>query len=373
MRLEEYGVIVVGSLPPPITGQSTASEILIDYLQNSRIEYKIICFSRWHSGVFCSVLKTIDKMLLPLRAGWSAANMRRPRVMYIQGGQRTVSIIRDLSVAVVSQLLRIPFIIHIHGGSWRRGYESAPRLVQAAASRWMYSQAEYVIVLTPTLRRMLDGITTEDRVAVVSNGADRETVESALAAQTEPKSPSGGLRLLFLSSLIQTKGYDTVLEAARLAISGSLAHEFVIAGEARGRPHPDPQDYKRQFRLDNVRILGPIVGGRKAAVLNDCDALVLPTRYEHEGQPLAILEAMHFGLPIITTNIGGIADVVKDGQNGFIIPADDAEALLEAADRLLDEQLRKDIGQRNQECAQAAYTPDRHGRKLCQLLKSAAR
>lgn len=65
--------------------------------------------------------------------------------------------------------------------------------------------------------------------------------------------------------------------------------------------------------------------------------LVFPTYYFNECFPLVLLEAMMYGLPVISTDEGGIKDEVKDGKNGFVVKPQDAVALADAIQRLLDD------------------------------------
>lgn len=92
-----------------------------------------------------------------------------------------------------------------------------------------------------------------------------------------------------------------------------------------------------------------------AAALEDCDLFVLPSLYE--GTPLTLMEAMWSGLPIVTTSVCGMKDVIQDGKNGLLIPPRRADALQAALQRLLDSQsLRAAIGQSAQTAARARYT-----------------
>ena len=78
-------------------------------------------------------------------------------------------------------------------------------------------------------------------------------------------------------------------------------------------------------------------GSEKDVFWKDADIFVFPTYYHNECFPLVILEAMEQGLPVISTNEGGIRDEVKDGKNGFIVKPQDAIALADAIQRLLDD------------------------------------
>jgi len=82
------------------------------------------------------------------------------------------------------------------------------------------------------------------------------------------------------------------------------------------------------------------------------DVFTLPSDYE--GFPYVLLEAMAEGLPVVSTRVGGSEDAILDGENGFIVPVGDPEAMAGALGRLLsDESLRRRFGRKSLERVQA--------------------
>jgi glycosyltransferase involved in cell wall biosynthesis len=92
--------------------------------------------------------------------------------------------------------------------------------------------------------------------------------------------------------------------------------------------------YIKENQLENVVTFhGTAYGEKKKALLHDSSFFVLLS--DNEGQPISILEAMGNGLIIVTTDIGGIPDVVKDGKNGMVIGHNDPQRALKAYDYIL--------------------------------------
>lgn len=117
------------------------------------------------------------------------------------------------------------------------------------------------------------------------------------------------------------KGTRTILAAARRAAVEKPDWQFLICGDGK-----DEAALKAEAAdLDNVTFTGFIdnVGDYLASF----DVFVFPSRYEALGS--SVLDAMHFGLPVVATNVGGIPEFVDDGVNGYLIEPDDSDALVE--------------------------------------------
>ena len=182
-----------------------------------------------------------------------------------------------------------------------------------------------------------------DRVRVVINSCDAgvldpEGVRAKHAIEPDRKRP---LRLLFLSSLIDTKGYPEYLEAVRrLAAWGGTAVDAVLCG--RVSPSEFSEEFKdgsaaerwieaqvaaiNLFPGSRARWVRGAAGPEKAALLRDADIFVLPTRYPVEAQPVALLEAMASGCAIVTTRAGEISAILDDSC-AVMIGAPDADAV----------------------------------------------
>ena len=92
--------------------------------------------------------------------------------------------------------------------------------------------------------------------------------------------------------------------------------------------------------------------------LRNADIFTLPSRWE--SLPLSIIEAMAAGLPVVATDVGGVAELVTDGHTGVLVPPRDVDALAASLDRLLaDRQLRADMGRAGRDRYERLFTEDR--------------
>ena len=139
-----------------------------------------------------------------------------------------------------------------------------------------------------------------------------------------------------VSRLMKEKGVSEYLQAAAELRKqlGSRDVMFLMIGEAsHGWPRAVPaQDLKRY--QEAVQFLGHRQDVR--AILELTDIFVFPTHYG-EGIPRVLLEASSLGIPIVTTDMAGCKEVVKDGQNGLLVPQNNVQALVQAIQKLLEE------------------------------------
>lgn len=114
---------------------------------------------------------------------------------------------------------------------------------------------------------------------------------------------------------------------------------------------------------------GKKFGKEKFAFLQKSDVLVFPTFYNNECFPVVLLEAMQHKLPVITTNEGGVEDIIEDGVNGFVCERQDAPSVADRLIRLItNESLRTSMGEAGYEKYQTRYTLPCFERKMKECL-----
>ncbi len=132
-----------------------------------------------------------------------------------------------------------------------------------------------------------------------------------------------GLKLAgFVGRLHRQKGVDNLLRAwAR--ISPDVRPLLVIVGDGPERGALEEESLRLGFGKDAVLFTGWIPGIRD--ILADLDLFILPSRYE--GLPNGVLEAMAAGVPVVASAVGGVPELIRDGETGFLAPPDDSRAL----------------------------------------------
>jgi len=181
-------------------------------------------------------------------------------------------------------------------------------------------------------------------------------------SRIQPKSPlhTGGEpgRLLFVGRLIERKGLPYLIEAVGLLAprrpvhldvvgDGSLKAKWMALAAERGLS-------------ERITFHGRIDDRALADLYAECDIFLLPsivdTHGDTEGLGVVLLEAMSCRKPVIATDVGGITDIVRDGETGLLVPQRDAAALAAAVERLLDDpDLAERLGQSGAAYAQQRF------------------
>jgi glycosyltransferase involved in cell wall biosynthesis len=190
----------------------------------------------------------------------------------------------------------------------------------------------------------------EHKLDVIMNGIAVDRFRRERDPTLRRALTAGSDELLFLTAarLTPQKGIDVLLRAAR-SVDGA---RFAIAGGGPERARLEAEAAELGVD-DRVSFLGR--RDDVPALLAAADAFVLPSRYE--GTPLALLEAMAAGKPVVASAIGGVDEIVAPGESGLLVPADDPEALATTLRRVVAEpELRASLGEAARRRAEAEFS-----------------
>jgi glycosyltransferase involved in cell wall biosynthesis len=179
------------------------------------------------------------------------------------------------------------------------------------------------------------------------------------------KKVAGG-PFVFAGRLSSEKGVDTLIRAAGRAPSVNV--DVLGDGPARA----ELEQLAADVAPGRVRFHGRVGKPAVHDAMRSATAVVVPSRW-HENQPMTILEAFACGVPVIGTRLGGIPELVSDGENGFTCAPDDPEALADRMHELAGRpQLALDMGRRARAVVVAGFTPSLHLNRIGSLYAEAA-
>ena len=278
-----------------------------------------------------------------------------------------VSCIRDLflALALADRILKAPDVRHLHAHfahdtttiTWLAAMITGLPFSFTAHAKDIYTRrlnprdllrrkvhaASFVVTCTEANRRYLSALANGTPIHRVYHGLNddfrRFSQRSVSIDRTE-----GTLRLLAVGRLVAKKGLDTFVEACGLLNQQGLAFEATIIGEDDdvGDNFSVGEDLHRRVALlglkDRVHMLGQIGQAELYEHYREATVFCLPCRVldngDRDGIPNVLLEAMSCGIPVVSTPVSGIPELVEDGSNGMLVPQDDPEALAAALRKL---------------------------------------
>jgi glycosyltransferase involved in cell wall biosynthesis len=257
------------------------------------------------------------------------------------------SVLRIALLALGVKLFGKFIVIHTHGPEFHVFYDSQPRLLQRAISRF-FRMGDRVIVLSQHWQQYYIQILGLDssKLTILPNPitypqdvvCDRDRRVNIVSCETL----AAKITVVFLGRLGQRKGIYDLLDAYA-ALPGEIQSrsQLIVAGDGEIE---QVQQYVERLKLSNlVRVLGWIDRNERDLWLSQSDIFVLPSY--NEGLPLALLEAMGWGLVTIATPVGGIPEYVIPNQTGLLVEPGNRSQLIYALQRAIaDAPLRLSLG-----------------------------
>jgi glycosyltransferase involved in cell wall biosynthesis len=260
---------------------------------------------------------------------------RRVDVVHLHMSTRG-SVVRKCLLTWVSVALRRPVIVHMHGADFFPSFDSLSPLWQRQVGMAL-RQARHVVVLGELWRRFLlerAGL-AEAHVSVVRNGVP--ACPLGVGHQRD-----GPVHVLFLGRLGARKGVPELLASLGSQAMEPLSWRATLAGD--GEVAQFAGQAARAGLGGRIDFPGWLDSAQAARLMASADMLVLPSY--HEALPMAVAEALAAGVPVLTTPVGVISEILRHGENALLVPPGDVPALTEALVRLVsDPALRTRIGE----------------------------
>ena len=274
---------------------------------------------------------------------------RRPQILHIHFSTG-ISILRKSIFIIPAKLLGIRILLHSHTGEMQ----------------------DYLQGTNHFLRKYVETSLNLADALVITNSKDipiykkyyKRSTPIVLKNSTSLHGDSSDLEsgnILTVGSLGERKGTPTLLSAIPEVLRSFPKAQFVLAGD--GEINSVKDIAMRMGIAENISVLGWVDRDHlRTLYLSSC-LFVLPSL--HEGMPVAILEAMSYGLPVISTDVNGIPDVVIQRETGFLIKPGQVEELSTLIIRLLSNaKLRKLLGKNGKQRVEAHFSHSAVSRDL---------
>lgn len=242
-------------------------------------------------------------------------------------------------------------ILHFHPSNEKFLYEPKNQTLY----RYLFSHADLVLVLSEQWRRWIrEALGLTEHIEVLFNPCP---VVKACASERKPY-------ILFAGTVIPRKGYADVIRGFAKIAAKYPDWKVLLAGN--GELDAAKRIAKECGVEKQVEILGWVSGEEKDRVFREASVYCLAS--DGEGFPMGVLDAWAYGIPCVVTPVGGLPDIVVDGENVLVFPVGDIDVLSEKLSRMIsDASLREDIAKASLHLAHTTFNIEKINKQLGEI------
>ena len=344
-------VLFICHQPPPVHGAAMVGK----YIHDSRVineafdcHYINLTTARDLADIGKVGIRKISQFLVLLRQIRGEVRRLKPQIVYVTPNACGGAFYKDFIVVQMLKRMGCRIVVHYHN----KGVATRQDRILDNCLYRLFFKGLKVILLAEVLYNDVKKYVSRDNVYICPNGIP-ETLPQEFMVERHNRIP----HIFFLSNLIISKGVLVLLDALKeLRQRGKEFQCCLVGGETLELDGDGLNSYLTSSGLvDCVKYEGRKYGIEKINYFKDSDIFVFPSFYHNETFGLVNLEAMEWKLPVVSTDEGGIPDVVKDGENGFIIQCQrngninygpSSTDLADALERLIDNpELRHRMGE----------------------------
>lgn len=240
-------------------------------------------------------------------------------------------------------------IIHLHGSEFEKWYCEVNEKTRQKI-RTLLKECDNFFVLGEKWENVIKGMEPSAKTTIVMNAV---SIPECVVQWNQER-----CQILYMGVLIPRKGLQNLLEAIlKLKQSDRLGREcFAIAGS--GEDETRLKEFCRQHDLEDiVRFYGWTSGEAKIKLMRESQISILPSY--NEGLPISILEAISYGMPVISTDVGDISSAVKDQINGYLVRPGDVEQLAEKLELLNNQMVFEQMSKESRILAEQYFSEDK--------------
>jgi len=347
-------VLVIASLgdPPYVGGIENVVDTLVRSRLKERFDFSVLDTYRVPDPERTRLDKASYAARLTLSC-WARLRETRPDLVHIHFCSR-VDFWKHAICLGVSRGYGAKTVFHLHGGAFG-DFLNEMTPWQVSFTKRVFRTADRVIALSNSWRQFLLQLMPLERIRVLSNPIDCERLAPGLR-ETDPDRPT----LLLLGRLGKGKGHYDVLKALPLVIEKypNVVVQFAGGDDEHGATK-DLKRFANHLGLNrHIEFLGPVSFEPKVELLRTASIMILPSYAEN--MPLSILEAMAARVPVVSTRVGAIPEILDEGEVGLLIDPGDWKGLAQSIIHLLDNpSLAESLGTLGSEKARATWDVQR--------------
>lgn len=360
-------ILFIVPLPPPVHGSAMVSQYIKDCkeLQNEfQCDFINLSTSRNIDEIGKKSLKKYWRFITAYLILFWRLLTKKYSLCYLAITCHGIGFLKDAPFILLCKIFRKKVVIHQHNKGMSKCVDKNPY-------KWLlplvYRNTK-VILLSWNLYSDIEKIVKKEQIIICPNGIP-EIPNNPHCIERSNKE----IQLLFLSNLIPGKGVYVLLDACK--ILKDRGYKFMcnfVGGESKEITKEifEKAIYERGLN-EYIKYNGAKYGNEKNKFFDNADIFIFPSFYSNECFPLVLLESMQYKLPIITTNIGAIGDIVKDGKNGYIVPSKDSVSLANAIEKLIKNRDRQiEMGEYGYKIYKEKFTLKEFNNNIVSILKN---
>lgn len=360
-------VLVSGHLPPPMGGMATYYQSLIHSSLPEKVDLTFVQTSSHSRDFTQSGRGSISNMLLAVAdiGRFTQALLRhRPQVCHIATAFG-VSFLKHSICVVIARAFGSRVLLHPHCSI------SVLYLERSAGWKFLFRQVLRLTSGVITLSREWDQIQSDVPgcpVYFLPNAVDLALYQDVADERLSRHQKQEPFRVLYLGHIGQAKGSNDLVAAAEKVISQYESVQFELVGEelVPGERAEMANEIVSRGLSDFVKLVPPVFGPEKILLFRNADVFVYPSY--HEGMPMAILEAMACALPVVATRVGGIPELVCEGENGYLAAPGDVDQLAKGILQILrNPELGAALGLRSYQMIAERFDLEKHVQQLVEI------
>ncbi len=307
-------ILCIVSTPPPTGGASQMNQNTINILGNNgfRIIHINPKYAKETSDRETVQFRKVLELVKIFCKTFFYLTFYKIDKVYYGLSSNSHAFIKDFIILSVPIIFKNKIVIHLHLSNLPEFYSVSNDIIKIMI-RFIVRKTNVFIACSDNLKNKFSHIIPKEKMFAIENGI------ASLDNNINRHFDKDKIVCLYLGILIKSKGYPIVIEAAKYISEKNIIFYIV------GPPGNDfDENETRKFIKENgleekVFLLGPKYGLEKGKIFLESDIFVFPTAFGPEAFPLVLLEAMSFGLNIISTKTGAIPECIKEDHNGFLI------------------------------------------------------
>lgn len=283
----------------------------------------------------------------------------QPDVIILNPSLGKTAIKRDAVYLRISKFFNIKTVVFFHG--WNKDQE---KLISENPENFKttFNKADTILVLASEFKEKLKGWGIYIPIKLTTT-----KVDDSLIGDVDIEAKKYGNTLLFLARIVKEKGIFITLKVFKMIKSVHPEAKLIVAGS--GSALQDAKEFVSNNDIPDVEFTGFITGKELIKVYKSSDLYLFPTVHG-EGMPTSVLEAMAFGLPVISRPVGGMVDFFEEEKMGYLVESLEPDEYFQKTVNLLgSRELLKKMGQYNHQYAKKNFMASEVARSMEDIFK----